>query len=191
MAGSHRGVVHRLSVSQGGVPKLRVAEARVGIGGMEGDAQADLRHHGGPERALCLFSLERIEALRAEGHPIAPGSAGENVTIAGLDWPLATPGARLRLGAEALIEISGYAAPCMKNARWFADDGFARLAEPGGRRLYARVLEEGALREGDAVELIAERAADRAARAQPPSFRWPPPDGALVRQAGRRTGGSE
>lgn len=191
MAGSHRGVVHRLSVSQGGVPKLRVAEARVGIGGMEGDAQADLRHHGGPERALCLFSLERIEALRAEGHPIAPGSAGENVTIAGLDWPLATPGARLRLGEGVLIEISGYAAPCMKNARWFADGGFARLGEPGGRRLYARVLEEGALREGDAVELIAEHAADRAARAQPPAFRWPPPDGARVRQAGRRTGGGE
>ena len=181
MAGSHRGVVHRLSVSQGGVPKLRVAEARVGAGGMEGDAQADLRRHGGPERALCLFSLERIEALRAEGHPIAPGSAGENVTIAGLDWPLAAPGARLRLGAGVLIEISGYAAPCMKNARWFADGGFARLGEPGGRRVYARVLEEGVLREGDAVELIAERAADRAARAQPPTFRWPPPDGAPVR----------
>ena len=37
--------------------------------------------HGGPERALCLFSLERILELQAEGHPIFPGAAGENITI--------------------------------------------------------------------------------------------------------------
>ena len=186
-ASSARGTVHQLSVSGGGVPKLPVAEARVRLGGMDGDAQANLRHHGGPERALCLFSLERIEQFQAEGHPIAPGSAGENVTIAGLDWSRVVPGARLRLGGEVLVEVSSYTAPCKTNARWFAGGDFNRMnhqLHPGCSRVYARVLEEGALRVGDAVELIEERAADRVARAQPPTFRWSPPEERAA--AGRR-----
>ena len=121
------GTVHQLSVSSGGVPKLPVADARVHRGGMAGDAQADRRHHGGPERALCLFSLERIEEFRAEGHPIAPGSTGENVTIAGLDWSRVVPGARLRLGDEVLVEISSYTTPCRTNAQWFAGGDFNRM----------------------------------------------------------------
>ena len=172
------GTVHQLSVSSGGVPKLPVAEARVHRGGMAGDAQADRRHHGGPERALCLFSLERVEEFRAEGHPIAPGSTGENVTITGLDWSRVVPGARLRLGDEVLVEISSYTTPCRTNAQWFAGGDFNRMnhqLHPGCSRVYARILDEGLLRSGDRVELIEERAADRVARAQPPTFRWSPP----------------
>ncbi len=175
---SLNGTVHQLSVSSGGVPKLPVTEARVHAGGMEGDAQADRRAHGGPERALCLFSLERIEELRADGHPIAPGSAGDNVTIAGLDWGRVIPGSRLRLGDEVLVEISSYTAPCWKNAGWFTDGDFNRMNQqthPGCSRVYARVLEEGLLRAGDAVELRDESAAERVARLQPRTFRWRPP----------------
>ena len=42
--------------------------------------------HGGPERAVSLFSLEVIRRLQDEGHPIYPGATGENLTVAGLDW---------------------------------------------------------------------------------------------------------
>ena len=52
--------------------------------GLEGDRQRDLRFHGGPLRAVSLYSLELIEALQAEGHPIAPGAMGENLTMAGV-----------------------------------------------------------------------------------------------------------
>ena len=177
-SGSRLGTIHGLHVSAGGVPKLPVAQARATAGGLEGDAQADRRHHGGPERALCLFSLERIAELAAAGHPIAPGRTGENVTLAGLDWSLVAPGARLRLGPEALIEITRYTAPCLKIAAAFADGDFNRMnqnARPGCSRVYARVLEEGLLRAGDAAELLPDRAADRAARLQPPTIRWRPP----------------
>src|SRR5919107_4461162 len=92
-----------LNVSDGGVPKLPVARARVTSAGVEGDRQRKLTIHGGPDRALCLWSLELIEALRAEGHPVVPGSAGENVTISGVDWGRVVPGARLRLGS-VLVE---------------------------------------------------------------------------------------
>jgi MOSC domain-containing protein YiiM len=82
-----RGRVARLNVSDGGVPKLPVAEARLTPTGLVGDRQRFPLIHGGPDRALSLFSLEIIERLRAEGHPIEPGSTGENLTVAGLDCP--------------------------------------------------------------------------------------------------------
>ena len=97
------GRVAQLSVSGGGVPKLPVARARIGAEGMEGDRQATRRHHGRPWQALCLWSLEVIERLGREGHPIGPGLAGENVTVAGIDWAELRPGVRLRVG-EALVE---------------------------------------------------------------------------------------
>ena len=50
---------------------------------------------GGPLAALCLYSLEVIQALQAEGHSIFPGSVGENITLSHLDWSRVTPGVRL------------------------------------------------------------------------------------------------
>ena len=67
------GRVVRVNVNpDGGVPKFAVGQALVTTTGVAGDRQLDLKHHGGPTRAVSLFALERIEALRAEGHPIAP-----------------------------------------------------------------------------------------------------------------------
>jgi MOSC domain-containing protein YiiM len=148
------GRVHGLHRSAGGVPKLAVARALVGPGGMEGDRQR-YRFHGGPERALCLYSLERIEALRAEGHPIVPGSAGENVTIAGLAWELVAPGCRLTMG-EVEVEVTSYTVPCRTIAASFSDGRFGRIGQtrhPGWSRVYSRVLRGGWIAEGDSVAL--------------------------------------
>jgi MOSC domain-containing protein YiiM len=106
------GRVVQINLSDGGVPKLPVAEARVTRNGVAGDRQRYTAFHGGPDRAVSLFSLEVIERVRAEGHPIEPGSTGENVTVAGLDWRLLAPGSRLAVGDEVVLEITGYAAPC-------------------------------------------------------------------------------
>lgn len=152
------GRIHRLNRSDGGVPKLPVREGWAGRDGLEGDRQRDLRYHGGPKRALCLFSLERIEELRAEGHPIAPGTTGENVTLAGLDWSLLVPGTRLELGDEVEVEVTAFTVPCRNIAGSFRDGGFTRISEklhPGWSRVYARVLREGRLREGDAARIAA------------------------------------
>ena len=149
--------VARLNVSDGGVPKRAVERAVVGPLGVEGDRQANTEAHGGPERALCLYSLERIKALRAEGHAIGPGDAGENVTVAGLDWDAVVPGARLRLGADVRIEITRYTSPCRKIAASFADGDSSRISQqrhPGWSRVYARVLAGGALAPGDPVALL-------------------------------------
>ena len=111
----------QISVSPGGVPKRPVASARVTPMGVQGDAQRDRTHHGGPDRALCLFSQERIRALQIEGHPIQPGSIGENLTIEGIDWTHVTPGVCLRLGDKVLVEVTRYTSPCF-NTRTGVDD---------------------------------------------------------------------
>ena len=108
--------VAQLSVSPGGLPKRAVAEALVTRLGLAGDTQRNLEHHGGPARAVCLFPLEAIQALAAEGHPIVPGALGENVTTAGLDWSVVVPGARLRLGPGVLLEVTTFTSPCFNLA---------------------------------------------------------------------------
>jgi MOSC domain-containing protein YiiM len=147
------GRVAQLNASTGGVPKLPVDAADIGLRGLEGDRQAARQHHGRPWQALCLWSAEVIDRLRAEGHPLRPGNAGENVTISGIDWTALRPGVRMAIG-EALVETSLWATPCSKNAQWFAGRDFDRMhheRERGVSRIYAWVLEPGAVRTGDAV----------------------------------------
>lgn len=144
-----------LQRSRGGVPKLPVERASVRVDGMEGDRQANRKYHGGPDRALCLYAQERLDALVSEGHPLERGTLGENVTISGLPWEEVQPGVRLRLGAVE-VEVTGFAAPCRQIAGGFADRLFTRVGEkvnPGWSRVYARVLEEGEVAVGDQVTL--------------------------------------
>lgn len=151
------GRIVQISVSPGGVPKRPVEAADVTTEGVAGDAQRDREHHGGPERAVCLFSMEVIRDLRAEGHPIEPGHIGENVTLEGLDWEAVTPGTRLLLGADVLLEITRYTSPCHNIRASFAAGDFGRVSQkkhPGWSRVYARVLRTGAIRRGDPVRLV-------------------------------------
>jgi MOSC domain-containing protein YiiM len=151
------GRIVQINISAGGVPKRSVDAAQVTRLGIEGDAHRDMEHHGGPERALCLFALERILALQAEGHSIAPGSIGENLTVEGLDWNAVTPGSRLLLGAAVLVEVTRYTSPCGNIVPFFKDGDCSRVSQkqhPGDSRVYARVLREGAIRAGDPVRLL-------------------------------------
>lgn len=153
--------IAQINVSPGGVPKRPVPEARVGERGLEGDAQRDLEHHGGPERAVCLFSLERIQALAAEGHGIIPGAIGENLTVAGLDWSRVGPGSRFLVGEEVLLEVTRFTSPCVNIASVFRDREYSRVSQkrhPGDSRVYARVLRTGHVRAGDPVRLLAPSA---------------------------------
>jgi MOSC domain-containing protein YiiM len=149
------GCVHAINLSpRGGVPKLPVASARLHELGFEGDAVRDHRHHGGQDRAVCLYALERIEALRAEGHGIFPGAVGENLTLAGLDWDKVAPGTRLRVGDEARLEVTTYAVPCRTTAPYVSGDlqRYHQTHRPGWSRAYARVLEGGTVRVSDPVD---------------------------------------
>jgi MOSC domain-containing protein YiiM len=154
-----KATIVQISISRGGVPKTAVAGARVTALGLEGDAHRDTEHHGGPERAVCLYAMEAITGLRAEGHPIVPGAIGENVTVQGLDWSAVVPGCYLRLGKSVLLQVTRYTSPCLNITRAFGDGDYARVSQkrhPGWSRVYARVVATGSIRPGDPVRLLDE-----------------------------------
>lgn len=151
------GRIFQLNCSNGGVPKRPVRESFLTATGLECDRQAHPRFHGGPARALCLYALERILELQAEGHPIFPGSVGENVTAVGLDWSRLKPGSRLAFGEEVLVEITTYTKPCKTISESFLRRDFRRIEQqvhPGDARLYARVLQTGRLAIGQSIRLV-------------------------------------
>jgi len=151
--------IFQISTSRGGVPKLAVPRAAITLEGPTTDEQADLKHHGGPERALCLYSLERILELQTEGHPIFPGAAGENITLVGLPWEDVVPGCRIKLGGTVEIEIASFTTPCATIKGFFRDEKPNRISQkhhPGWSRVYARVLREGMVGVGDPVVMSQE-----------------------------------
>lgn len=148
------GTVAALFRSHGGVPKQPVEAVAVGWRGVVGDRQVNREHHGRPWQALCLWSAEVIDGFVAQGHPLAPGLAGENITTTGIDWAQVRPGVRLQIGGVR-AEVSSYAVPCRKNRDWFTGGRFDLMHHKHGpvSRVYATVLEPGAIDVGDAVVL--------------------------------------
>lgn len=157
MLDEKHGQIFQLNCSDGGVPKQSIEEALVTPTGLACDRQAHPRIHGGPQRALCLYSLDLIEELQREGHPIRPGSAGENITVRGLNWSGLKPGVRLALGDDVVVEITSYTNPCNSITASFVKGEFRRISQkkhPGQSRLYARVIQTGRLRIGQTVRVL-------------------------------------
>jgi len=123
---------------------------------LEGDAQADLRVHGGADKAIYAYASEDIAwwARQLGRDDLGPGWFGENLTLQGLDVTAAVVGERWRVG-EAQLEVSQPRLPCAKLGIRFGDGrmvkAFARASRPGA---YLRILEEGTIGAGDAVELL-------------------------------------
>ncbi|MFN0207743.1 MAG: MOSC domain-containing protein [Planctomycetota bacterium] len=149
--------VHSIQIGNGGVPKIAVERAVVGADGLVGDVQRNLKYHGGPRRAVCLYSLESIEKLQKEGHPIFPGSIGENITISGIEWASLAEKVNLRIGKTVILRITSPAKPCSTIAASFHDANSSRVSHkrhPLDTRWYARVLAGGVVERGDPVEMI-------------------------------------
>ena len=146
--------LYQINRSPGGLPKRPVSEVWVSVEGLDGDRHRNRVLHGGPDRALCLFSFEILEALQQEGHRVYAGASGENLTLAGLDWKQMNPGDHLTIGEDVHIELTSYCEPCRHNGKWFIGADYSRISHkhhPGWSRLYARVLSEGRIRQGDRV----------------------------------------
>ncbi len=148
--------IFQINTSRGGVPKLAVREATVETNGLVGDVQTHTKIHGGPMRAVCLYSLERILELQAEGHRIYPGSTGENITIVGLPWTALEAGQRWAFGDEVILELVKQTDPCKNIAASFAGGDFKRIdhrddAPPHWARWYTRVERWGVIRVGDPI----------------------------------------
>lgn len=132
--------------------------------GMEGDGQADLKHHGGPDKALHHYAREHYALWRAEIGPAPvleqPGAFGENLSTAGLTEADVAVGDVFRLG-RALVEVSQGRQPCWKLNWRFAVPDMARRVQRSGRTgWHYRVLEEGHAEPGDTLRLMERRAPD-------------------------------
>jgi MOSC domain-containing protein YiiM len=151
-----RGRVVSVNVSPGGLPKLPVGSAWVGTIGLDGDGH-ESPTHGGERAAVCLYAVEAIARVAADGHEAFPGAYGENLTLEGIDWGGLAAGDRLSIGEDGLeLELTQNAAPCAKQARWFIDGAIERISVkhyPDDARWYALVLAEGRVEVGDAVEV--------------------------------------
>ena len=152
------GRVAFVNVSPGGVPKLPVNSAWVGRLGLDVDRHNEPEPtHGGPDQAVCLYSIEAIARVASDGHQAFPGAYGENLTIEGIDWGALGAGDTLAIGADGLqLELTDMAGPCQTIAHWFIERRIARISpmvHPEDARWYARVLVEGRVAPGDAVEV--------------------------------------
>lgn len=151
------GRVLQVNISPGGVPKQAVDTANVGRLGLEGDAHDHFDVHGGPHRAVCLFAVEAIRRVAAEGHPIAPGSVGENLTTEGVELATLAPGTRLAFPSGLELEIAAPANPCDVIRGSFLEGKSGRISilrNPTDSRVYARVLHDGTVAAADAFRVL-------------------------------------
>jgi MOSC domain-containing protein YiiM len=140
--------------------KRPVPSAMLRRANFDGDRQADLKHHGGPDKAVCVYSFEHYPFWEETlGVPLAPGAFSENLTIASLRESEVRLGDTFRAG-QALVQLSQPRQPCSKlagrHARADLPDLIHRTSFSG---FYLRVLEEGMVRSGDAFELVARHPA--------------------------------
>ncbi|APS19699.1 MULTISPECIES: MOSC domain-containing protein [Streptomyces] len=129
----------------------------VGGSGLAGDAVCDLRHHGGSDQAVYAFAREDLDAWERElgGRKLADGVFGENFTTLGLDVSGALIGERWRVGADLVLEVTSGRIPCRTFAEHLGEKGWVRrFTQEGVTGAYLRVIEPGAVRAGDPVEIV-------------------------------------
>jgi len=127
---------------------------------LAGDGQADLVNHGGPDKAVYAYPAEHYPLWQSElARPeLGPGSFGENLTLEGLLENAVHIGDRLRIGTT-LLEVSQPRSPCFKLGIRLGDPRMVRRFQESGRSgFYLRVIEEGEVAAGDAIEHSAEGA---------------------------------
>jgi MOSC domain-containing protein YiiM len=127
-----------------GVRKQPVATARIGAEGIEGDA------HAGPwHRMVSLLAEESIDKMRAAGLEVGPGDFAENLTTRGLDLLALPLGTRLRIGEEAVLEVSQHGKECHTRCAIYYQAGDCVMPKEG---IFASVVAGGRIATGDRVE---------------------------------------
>lgn len=150
------GIVAQLNISPGGMPKRPIPSAMVTRDGVAGDWQKNRKYHGGPNRAICIYSEELYAWLREQGVEVRNGDVGENFTTRGLDLLKLAKGDRLRVGERCIIQITDVRVPCSQLKKW---DGDLPELIVGRSGWVAKVISEGEVKAEDAIQLIPRDAA--------------------------------
>jgi MOSC domain-containing protein YiiM len=123
---------------------------------LDGDRQADLTVHGGPDKAVYGYPLEHYEYWRAQvpQMPATLGAFGENLTTRGVLETDLNIGDQVRIGT-ALLQVSQPRMPCYKLQVRFDRDDMTKLFAVSRRSgFYFSVIEEGEVKAGDAIEIV-------------------------------------
>jgi len=157
----------QINVSPGGVPKRPIPNGIVTPLGITGDGHAHPQIHGGPRKAILLITSEGIDELKEQGFRLYHGALGENLTTGGLNRRSVRVGQRYRVG-DILIEITKVRAPCetlnaypgIQKAIYDQEVKAGNPASPlwGLSGFYASILQTGAIRAGDPIQLLDETA---------------------------------
>jgi len=139
----------QISVSDGGMPKLPIESVEVTAEGVAGDWQKNRKYHGGPDRAVCLFSVELYDWLRTRDIDLPAGSVGENFTTAGIDLNGLKVGDRFRVGHKLVIELTDIREPC-RNLNKLHPELLQRMKGRSG--WVAKVVTPGTVKTGDTIE---------------------------------------
>ncbi len=140
-----------------GIDKRPVTESvRIGPLGLDGDEQADLRVHGGADKAVYVYSQHHLahwrEVLGVAA--LGPGAFGENLSVAALEEAAVHVGDRFRAG-EALLEVSQPREPCWKLGAHLGNASLPKRVVASGRvGFYLRVIEPGIVRAGDSMRRV-------------------------------------
>jgi MOSC domain-containing protein YiiM len=128
----------------------------VGTLGIAGDEQADLKHHGGPDKAVLAYAASHYAAWGSElpEKRLGAGAFGENLTVTEVDESLSCIGDVVRIGG-VLLQVTQPRQPCWKLSRLWNIPQFAlRVQQLGRTGWYFRVLEAGTLAPGDELTLV-------------------------------------
>ena len=142
-----------------GIAKTPVAGPwRITRTGLAGDEQGDLKHHGGPEKAIHHYPFDHYAAWKSElgEHPLLarPGAFGENLSTTGWTEETVHVGDIIRFGT-ALLQVGQGRQPCWKLDARFAREAMAYRTQMSGRTgWYYRVLEEGMAEDGSTLMLV-------------------------------------
>ncbi|MBM4465324.1 MAG: MOSC domain-containing protein [Chloroflexi bacterium] len=130
-----------------GIRKRNVGEAKLKVDwGIVGDAHADDWH-----RQVSLLALESIEKMQALGLNVGPGSFAENLTTQGLDLLSLPIGSQVRVGDQAILEITQHGKICHDRCAVYYQAGDCVMPREG---IFARVIKGGQVKAGDAIETV-------------------------------------
>ena len=122
--------------------------------GFEGDGVGDLKNHGGPDKAVCVYSLDHYPHWeKTLGIKLPPAAFGENLSVANLNEEDICIGDVFQLGT-ALVQVSQPRQPCSTLAARYGRSDFVKLVVNSGRTgFYFRVLQEGTVEPGASLIL--------------------------------------
>lgn len=128
----------------------------VGTLGIDGDVQADTKHHGGVDKALYAYAEHEAQAWAERlGRPVPAGLFGENLRVAGVETTAAVIGETWRIGADVVVEVTMPRTPCATFAHRMGEERWVRrFTDAGLVGAYLRVRAPGDVRAGDTIEVL-------------------------------------